>query len=45
MYSNEGGYTDYLEAKERKNGTVVRESEESAKKRRIEELEKDAPES
>ena len=29
----EGGYTDYLEAKERKNGTVVRESEESAKKK------------
>ena len=32
----EGGYTDYLEAKERKNGTVVRESEESAKKASLE---------
>lgn len=29
----EGGYTDYLEAKERKNGTAVRETEESAKKK------------
>lgn len=41
----EGGYTDYLEAKERKNGTVVRESEESAKKKADRKnWKKDAPE-
>ncbi len=41
----EGGYTDYLEAKERKNGTVVRESEESAKKKLDRKnWKKDAPE-
>lgn len=41
----EGGYTDYLEAKERKNGTVVRESEESAKKKSDRKnWKKDAPE-
>lgn len=41
----EGGYTDYLEAKERKNGTVVREAEESAKKKLDRKnWKKDAPE-
>ncbi|MBS5762379.1 MAG: ABC-F family ATP-binding cassette domain-containing protein [Lachnospiraceae bacterium] len=41
----EGGYTDYLEAKERKNGTVVREAEESAKKKADRKnWKKDAPE-
>ena len=41
----EGGYTDYLVAKERKNGTVVRESEESAKKKADRKnWKKDAPE-
>ena len=41
----EGGYTDYLKAKERKNGTVVRESEESAKKKADRKnWKKDAPE-
>ena len=41
----EGGYTDYLEAKERKNGIVVRESEESAKKKADRKnWKKDAPE-
>lgn len=41
----EGGYTDYLEAKERKNGTVVRECEESAKKKADRKnWKKDAPE-
>ena len=41
----EGGYTDYLEAKARKNGTVVRESEESAKKKADRKnWKKDAPE-
>lgn len=41
----EGGYTDYLEAKERKNGTVVRESEESVKKKADRKnWKKDAPE-
>ena len=41
----EGGYTDYLEAKECKNGTVVRESEESAKKKADRKnWKKDAPE-
>ena len=41
----EGGYTDYLEAKERKNGTVVREDEESAKKKADRKnWKKDAPE-
>ena len=41
----EGGYTDYLEAKERKNGSVVRESEESAKKKADRKnWKKDAPE-
>lgn len=41
----EGGYTDYLEAKERKNRTVVRESEESAKKKADRKnWKKDAPE-
>ena len=41
----EGGYTDYLEAKERKNGTVVREFEESAKKKADRKnWKKDAPE-
>lgn len=41
----EGGYTDYLEAKERKNGTVVRESEESEKKKADRKnWKKDAPE-
>lgn len=41
----EGGYTDYLEAKERKNETVVRESEESAKKKADRKnWKKDAPE-
>ena len=40
----EGGYTDYLEAKERKNGTVVRESEESATKKAVRKYwQKDAP--